>query len=153
MWPLESTLYGGLMAIISSTSTLAFCDSRLYQVLTNANGSTNQRLLIFSWWTLTLRILSSDCQRLRRASMGSDVGVTSSRANVCKSFCRATGFQVFFFDFVDGDFDADACTDINLNLEVPANVVGDSIHWLSLIAAFQSFHFQFLSVLRNMATK
>ena len=57
--------------------------------------------------------------------MGSDVGVTSSRANVCKSFCRATGFQVFFFDFVDGYFDADACTDIKLNLEVPANVVGD----------------------------
>ena len=73
-------------------------------------------------------MLSSDCQRLRRASMGSDVGVTSSRANVCKSFCRATGFQVLFFDFVDGDFDADACTDIKLNLDVLANVVGDSIH-------------------------
>ena len=60
--------------------------------------------------------------------MGADVGVPSSRANVCKSFCRATGFQVFFFDFVDGDFDADACTDIKLNLDVLANVVGDSIH-------------------------
>ena len=58
--------------------------------------------------------------------MGSDAGVTSSRANVCKSFCRATGFQVLFFVFVDGD--ADACTDIELNLEVPANVVGDFIH-------------------------
>ena len=43
---------------------------------------------------LSLRnVFSSDCQRLRRA-MGSDVGVTASRANVCKSFCRTTGFQV-----------------------------------------------------------
>ena len=106
-----------------------FAIAGFYQVLTNANGSTNKRLLIFSCWTLTLRILSSDCQRLRRASMGSDVGVTSSRANVCKSFCRATGFQVFFYDFVDVEIGADACTDVKLNLGVPANVVGGSIHW------------------------
>ena len=33
MSPLESTLYGGLMAIISSTSTLAFCDSRFLSSL------------------------------------------------------------------------------------------------------------------------
>merc|ERR1712141_602009 len=41
---------------------------------------------------LPLLLAIADCQRLRRA-MGSDVGVTASRANVCKSFCRTTGFQ------------------------------------------------------------
>merc|ERR1712192_60190 len=28
-----------------------------------------------------------------RRAMGSEVGITASRANVCKSFCRTTGFQ------------------------------------------------------------
>ena len=49
---------------------------------------TNSRKL---WFCITF--FSSDCQRLRRA-MGADVGITASRANVCKSFCRTTGFQV-----------------------------------------------------------
>jgi len=53
--------------------------------------------MVGSWPSYLLHLLwlfaIADCQRLRRASMGSDVGVTSSRANVCKSFCRATGFQ------------------------------------------------------------
>lgn len=42
---------------------------------------------------LLLLFAITDCQRLRRAAMGSDVGITADRANVCKSFCRTTGFQ------------------------------------------------------------
>merc|ERR1719384_2952280 len=49
-----------------------------------------------SWPNYLLHLLLlfaiTDCQRLRRA-MGSEVGITASRANVCKSFCRTTGFQ------------------------------------------------------------
>merc|ERR1712113_52006 len=47
------------------------------------------RHIFYIYWLFAI----ADCQRLRRASMGSDVGVTASRANVCKSFCRTTGFQ------------------------------------------------------------
>jgi len=52
--------------------------------------------MVGSWPYYLLHLLVlfaiTDCQRLRRA-MGSDVGITASRANVCKSFCRTTGFQ------------------------------------------------------------